>query len=51
MNSRQRRKLRRLSERMCELCDLTMLRISQDVEAFLAACRERRELKTGGLEE
>lgn len=32
MNSRQRRRLRRLSERMFKLCDLTRLRIAQDLD-------------------
>lgn len=36
MNSRQRRRFRRLSERMFKLCDLTRLRIAQDLNKFCA---------------
>jgi len=40
MNSRQRRRLRRLSERMFKLCDLTRLRIAQDLDKFCSICTE-----------
>lgn len=50
MNSRQRRRLRRLSERMFKLCDLTRLRIAQDLDKFCSICTEaaRRDSDKGG---
>jgi hypothetical protein len=36
MNSRQRRRLRRLGERMCKLCDLIGQRMAQDMGKWTA---------------
>jgi len=64
MNSRQRRRIKRFNERVDCWCDGlgTKDEPSEDdgkkycqcavgEAAFLAACRARRALKTGGLEE
>ncbi len=38
MNSRQRRRLRRISERMWRQCDLTGMKNAQDLENFASNC-------------